>query len=73
MRVTAIRIDVHPAGENMINVICTLPMPVHVHLTYAFCGQFTYMATIHVVINSVGRILLLLRISAPGATPSPTE
>jgi hypothetical protein len=35
--------------------------------------QFTYMATIRVVVNNVGQILLLLRISAPGATLSPTE
>jgi hypothetical protein len=68
-----IRIDVHPVVENLINMTCMLSTPVHVRPTYASCEQFTYMATIRVVVNSVGWILLLLRISAPGATPSPAE
>jgi hypothetical protein len=39
-------IDVHPAGEILINTTRTLLTPVHVHPTYAFCGQSTYVATI---------------------------
>jgi hypothetical protein len=45
LRVTAIRIDVHPAGENPTNTTCTLSTRVHVCPTYASCGQSTYVAT----------------------------
>jgi hypothetical protein len=47
LRVAAIRIDVHPAGENPINTTHTLPTPVHVHPSYASYGQFLYVATFH--------------------------
>jgi hypothetical protein len=52
MRVTVIQIDVHPAGENPINTTRTLSTPVHVHPTYASCGQSMYVATFREVINS---------------------
>jgi hypothetical protein len=42
-----IRIDVHPAGENPTNMPRTLPMPDHVRLAYASCGQSLYVATFH--------------------------
>jgi hypothetical protein len=37
-RVAAIRIDVHPAGENSTNTTRTLPTSVHVRPTYAPAG-----------------------------------
>jgi hypothetical protein len=40
-------IDVHLVGENPINRTRTLPTSVHVCLTYAFCGQSSYIATFH--------------------------
>jgi hypothetical protein len=43
----AIRIDVHPAGENPTNMPCTLPTPVHVPPVYASCGQSPYVTTFH--------------------------
>jgi hypothetical protein len=46
-RVTAIRIDVHPAGENLNNMSRTLPTPVHVRPTYASCGQSPYVTTFY--------------------------
>jgi hypothetical protein len=46
-RVAAIRIDVHHVGENPINMIRTLPTPVHVLLAYASYGQSPYVATFH--------------------------
>jgi hypothetical protein len=46
-RVTAIRIDVHPAGENPTNMTRTLPAPVHVRSAYASYGRFPYVATFH--------------------------
>jgi hypothetical protein len=46
-RVTAIRIDVHPTGENPTNMTRTLPTPVHVRLAYASCGGSPYVATLH--------------------------
>jgi hypothetical protein len=45
LRVTMIRIDVHPVGENLIHTTRTLPMPVHVCHMYAFYGQSTYVVT----------------------------
>jgi hypothetical protein len=42
-----IRIDVHPTGENPINMTHTLPAPVHVRMLYASCGQSPYVATFH--------------------------
>jgi hypothetical protein len=47
LRVTAIRIDVHPVGENPTNTTCTLSMPVHIRSAYASCGWSPYMATFH--------------------------
>jgi hypothetical protein len=47
LRVTAIKIDVHPAGENLTNMTRTLPMPVHVRPVYAFYGQSPYAATFY--------------------------
>jgi hypothetical protein len=41
----AIRIDVHPAGENPTNTTRTLPMPVHVCPAYASCGRSPYLTT----------------------------
>jgi hypothetical protein len=41
----AIRIDVHPAGENPTNTTRTLPTPVHIRPAYASCGRSLYMAT----------------------------
>jgi hypothetical protein len=47
LRVAAIRIDVHPAGENPTNMTCTLHTSVHVRLTYTSCGRSPYVATFH--------------------------
>jgi hypothetical protein len=46
-RVTAIRINVHPTRENMINTTHTLPTVVHIRPAYASCGQSPYVATFH--------------------------
>jgi hypothetical protein len=46
-RVVMIRIDVHHAGENMINMTHTLPMSVHVCPAYTYCGQSPYVVTFH--------------------------
>jgi hypothetical protein len=46
-RVTTIRIDVHPVGENPINMTRTRPTPVHVRPVYTFCGQSPYVVTFH--------------------------
>jgi hypothetical protein len=46
-RVAAIRIDVHPAGENLTNTTRMLPTPVHVCPTYASCRWSLYVATFH--------------------------
>jgi hypothetical protein len=54
-KVTAIRSDVHPAGENSTNTSRTLRTPVYVHPTYASCGQFSYVATFYEVINNDGQ------------------
>jgi hypothetical protein len=44
-RVTAIRIDVHPAGENPTNTSRMLPTSVHARPAYAFYGQSPYVTT----------------------------
>jgi hypothetical protein len=41
----AIRIDVHPVGENLTNMTRTLPTPVHVRPAYASYGRSPYVAT----------------------------
>jgi hypothetical protein len=46
-RLAAIRIDVHPAGENPTNMTRTLPTPVHVRPAYASYGWSPYVATFH--------------------------
>jgi hypothetical protein len=46
-RVTTIRINVHPAGENPTNAPCTLSTSVHARPTYAFYGQSPYVTTFH--------------------------
>jgi hypothetical protein len=43
--VAAIRIDVHPTGENSTNMTCTLPTPVHIRPSYASCRRSPYVAT----------------------------
>jgi hypothetical protein len=40
-------IDVHPAGENLINTTRTLPTLVHVCPAYTSYGQSSYVATFH--------------------------
>jgi hypothetical protein len=45
MRVVAIQINVHTAGENPINTTRTLPIPVDVRPAYAFYGWSPYVAT----------------------------
>jgi hypothetical protein len=45
LRVTVIRIDVHPAGENLINMTRTPPTPVHVYHTYASYERSPYVVT----------------------------
>jgi hypothetical protein len=47
LRVAAIRIDVHPAGENPTNTTRMLPTSVHVRLGYASCGRSPYVAIFH--------------------------
>jgi hypothetical protein len=47
LRVTAIQIDVHHAGENPTNTTRTIPTPVHVRPAYASCGRSLYVATFH--------------------------
>jgi hypothetical protein len=47
IRVAAIQIDVHPAGENPTNTPRMLPTPVHVRPVYASCGWSPYEATFH--------------------------
>jgi hypothetical protein len=46
-RVAMIRIDVHPAWENLTNMTRTLPTLVHVCPSYTFCGRSPYVATFH--------------------------
>jgi hypothetical protein len=56
-RVTAIRIDVHPAGENPTKTPHTLPTPVHVSPAYTFYGQSPYVTTFHWLPRSRNRPL----------------
>jgi hypothetical protein len=56
-RVAAIRIDVHPVGENLTNTPRTLPTPVHARPAYAFCGQSPYVTTFHWLPRSRNRPL----------------
>jgi hypothetical protein len=42
-----IRIDIHPAGENLIHTPRTLPAPVHICHPYASCERSLYVATFH--------------------------
>jgi hypothetical protein len=60
-----IRIDVHPAGENLTNTICTLPTSVHIHPVYAFCGRSPYAATFHTDQTELDRF------TAPDSTSQP--
>jgi hypothetical protein len=46
-RVTAIRIDVHPTGENPTNTPRTLPTPAHARPAYTFYGQSSYVTIFH--------------------------
>jgi hypothetical protein len=46
-RDAAIRIDVHPTGENLTNTPHTLSTPVHTHPAYASCGQSPYVTIFH--------------------------
>jgi hypothetical protein len=52
-----IRIDLHPAGENLTNMPRTLHTPVHARPTHAFCGQSPYMTTFHWLPRSRNRPL----------------
>jgi hypothetical protein len=47
---------VHPAGKNLIHTTRTLFVSVHIHHSYASCGQSPYLATFHEVINRVEQI-----------------
>jgi hypothetical protein len=47
-----IQIDVHPAGENPTNTPCMLPTPVHARPMYTFCGQSSYVTTLHWLLRS---------------------
>jgi hypothetical protein len=55
-RVTAIRIDVHPTGENPTNMTCTLHTPIHVCPAYPSCRWSPYVATFHTVVNRFEQI-----------------
>jgi hypothetical protein len=57
IQVTAIRIDVHPVGENPINMPRMLPTSVHTRPAYAFCGQSPYVTTFHRLPQSRNRRL----------------
>jgi hypothetical protein len=57
MRVTAIRIKVHPAGENPNNTPRMLPTPIHARPVYAFYGQSSYVTTFHWLLRSRNRSL----------------
>jgi hypothetical protein len=69
MRVAAIRIDVHPVGENPIHTTRMLPAPVHIHFLHAVSVRDNLL----LAITSVGRTLLLSRKRAPDTTSSPTK
>jgi hypothetical protein len=57
--VTIIRIDVHPAGENLINTTHTLPTPVHVRSTYTSCEQSPYVPSFHESSTELDRVTSL--------------
>jgi hypothetical protein len=40
-------INVHPAWENLTNMTCMLPMPIHVRPSYTSCGRSLYLVTFH--------------------------
>jgi hypothetical protein len=42
-----------PYKGNLIHTTHMIPTPVHVHHSYASCGQSSYVPTFHVVINRV--------------------
>jgi hypothetical protein len=52
-----IRLDVHPAGENLTNTSRTLPTLVHARSAYAFYGQSPYVTTFHWLPQSRNRPL----------------
>jgi hypothetical protein len=56
LRVIAIRIDVHPAGENPTNTTRTLPTPVHIRPMYASYGQSLYVTTFHESSTELDRV-----------------
>jgi hypothetical protein len=60
----AIRIDVHPTGENQTNTPRTFPTPVHTRPVYAFYGQSPYMTTFHWLPRSRNRPLHLEEVLA---------
>jgi hypothetical protein len=53
----AIRIDVHPTGENPNNTPRMLPTPVHARPAYTFYGQTPYVITFHWLPQSRNRPL----------------
>jgi hypothetical protein len=53
----AIRIDVHPAGENPTNTPRTLPTPIHARPVYASCGESSYVTNFHWLPRSQNRPL----------------
>jgi hypothetical protein len=59
LRVTAIQIDVHLAGENLTNTTHTLPTPVHIRLLYASCGRSPYVTTFHESLTELDRVTAL--------------
>jgi hypothetical protein len=59
-----IRIDVHPAGENLTNTPRTLPTPIHARPVYAFCGQSPYVITFHWLPRSQNKPLHLEEVLA---------
>jgi hypothetical protein len=78
-RVTAIWIDVHPVGENLIHMIHTLLVSIHICHTYAFRGQSLYVSTFHADSTKLDRfttlekkcswLLLSAQLSGPWDSP----
>jgi hypothetical protein len=54
-----IQIDVHPAGENPMNMTCTLPTPVHVRPVYSSYRRSPYVATFHESSKELDRVTAL--------------
>jgi hypothetical protein len=48
-------IDVHPAGENLINTTRTLSTSIYVRHMYASCGWSPYVATFHADLTELDR------------------